>query len=865
MPEQKADIMKNKGLTIEIGRENQYVVEDITKEKIDSSFFASQYRESLAAVESYLKHLPESSDNSIKSDFGEDYPNNIIAFVGDRGSGKTSCMESVAKFLSNPKKDVTDYKTIISTKFYALDLIDPAFFDEEHNIVSLVVATLYRRFTENDKDLHNPNHDDNIKLYHQFAKVQNELEWILDNSSKDVDELDKLTNLSNTVSLKHDMLKLVNLFLKYMGKEDGILLLHIDDIDLNTQCADKMMESIRKYLILPNILILMSAKVEQLENVKQLAYVKEYKSLLDKEGSTGFTYAHINEMVDKFITKFLPQVHRVHMPILGYRLSSPLSIEENGHIETFERWKDSITNLIYKKAGILFYNDPIDVTKISRIVPTNLRELCQIVTLLYSLKDNDDFTNSDKLIHYYGSIWAKNHLTADMFSAIQEITDFRHYSEFNKNIIRQLCKVYSRTIQGWEKEDTDLRIAEALLIVDKYNQPDKITLGDVFGVISLLEEVHTESSDRDFFFFIKASYTFLFSRLYKQKFKLGNNEYLFIENKGCIKSSLKYAYMPFIGGNFINSNIVETVAPDKDGNKRSFREIYMKNVSSSITELRNEYGQFGENDRNNQNADYNKFLNKLHILEIIVLCLGRNVEPRYDRNFRKVGDSKYFDNIEKRKRVYFDVNAYMYNVLDIENAYNRVGNDLQPFVKDIPDSMYNILQYTLRQAEEDEKLRIAIDAETIINLTKELSHYRNRKGGFINNIMSFFGRMSSEESLYNGKSDIDFCVIGSKEIYAALESVSEDVYYEDYVNKILEISKDDAPKIRIEGLTIKENQQGKFQSSEIKKEIRKKYPYYKGDEGQKTLKALFPDGYSFSKDEIKKKVDKYNKEIKEEE
>ena len=58
---------------------------------------------------------------------------NIVAFCGERGEGKTSCMMSLTKQLPHSFDDET---------FEILDPIDPSFFDEQHNILELVLGQM---------------------------------------------------------------------------------------------------------------------------------------------------------------------------------------------------------------------------------------------------------------------------------------------------------------------------------------------------------------------------------------------------------------------------------------------------------------------------------------------------------------------------------------------------------------------------------------------------------------------------------------------------------------------------------------------------------------------------------------------------
>lgn len=76
--------------------------------------------------------------------------------------------------------------------------------------------------------------------------------------------------MGESTHLKKNLYELVNYFLKLEAKGEEIsktkLLVAIDDLDLCSDNVYKMAEQIRKYLIIPNVIIIMAIKVPQLEN-----------------------------------------------------------------------------------------------------------------------------------------------------------------------------------------------------------------------------------------------------------------------------------------------------------------------------------------------------------------------------------------------------------------------------------------------------------------------------------------------------------------------------------------------------------------------------------------------------------------------
>ena len=112
------------------GEETDIVIE---RDNLNSSIFSDQYKYGLGLMENMLHATGRVS--------------NIIAFCGDRGEGKTSCMRSFMSIIQNEDsvKQLIKDSSIDIKAFDVLDLIDPAFFDKKHNVIELVLGQMYGR------------------------------------------------------------------------------------------------------------------------------------------------------------------------------------------------------------------------------------------------------------------------------------------------------------------------------------------------------------------------------------------------------------------------------------------------------------------------------------------------------------------------------------------------------------------------------------------------------------------------------------------------------------------------------------------------------------------------------------------------
>ena len=154
--------MKNRrNLIFNIGDENRIVVENIDKETLEASIFSEPYHYALDALNSYVGSMPTEKDKRIEEE--KLWRNNIFAFIGDRGSGKTSCMQSVAQLLVKPTnlKEDNDNK-VFGEKFHKIDMVDPSFVDNDSNVVGVILASLYKQYQEYFKE-HKGNENQRIE------------------------------------------------------------------------------------------------------------------------------------------------------------------------------------------------------------------------------------------------------------------------------------------------------------------------------------------------------------------------------------------------------------------------------------------------------------------------------------------------------------------------------------------------------------------------------------------------------------------------------------------------------------------------------------------------------------------------------
>ena len=209
---------------------------------------------------------------------------------------------------------------------------------------------MFRKFQEEyEKD--NGRFDDSKreKLLDNFQKVYRIISLINNPKKMLEEEFDGEANIANlsrmgeSTELKRELKSLIKIYLDTLigGEQPKKLLLAIDDLDLCNANAYKMAEQMRKYLIIPDVVIVMALKVEQLQMCIQEENFKNYSNLLHGDYKSSEFYEEVRNMAEKYITKLIPRSRRIYLPNVQYMLNTQICYLDN---EQNIIYQDQISN-----------------------------------------------------------------------------------------------------------------------------------------------------------------------------------------------------------------------------------------------------------------------------------------------------------------------------------------------------------------------------------------------------------------------------------------------------------------------------------------------------------------------------------------
>ena len=526
--------------------------------------------------------------------------------------------------------------------------------------------------------------------------------------NKPIDELEELGRLSDGVNLRRIMCELVDSYLDFAGKK--CLIVGIDDLDINIRQAYDMMEQIRKYLLLPNMVILLAAKYEQLRQSICLALAKHFDILFDKQNTT----AEIGDMAERYLEKFIPTDRRVYMPASEVIMKAGLTIADgNNPKEEFSSVEFAVLSLIFRKTRYLFYNHDGET---SLIVPRNLRELRNLITLLIRMQQPNDENpgihqlNKRQFKQYMHEQWLQT-LTPEQQKIARIILAESSISKLNKLVVSHIHDYISKQNTGtWLSAEGDSSGTSGITdssrrilkeIVDGANNPTNVSVGDVMFFLNLIRKFEDSEESRRLLFFIRTHYSMLLYELYDDMTSSDNLDDSGIKSEEQTGTSIPVLrnanntgsipqYFDLVGGSFFTLSGSTFIS--HTGSPRELIKINGRLLAQEIRSIIEEYNNL-KKDGSTPNETLTQ---RLRLVEFFILGSRRSLftkslyySPEAADRWRKDVNTRRFAPFNNAKNILFDVTAPFVNMIYPRFAYDRFNKDLYEIALEWPDSLLN--------------------------------------------------------------------------------------------------------------------------------------------------------------------------------
>lgn len=639
------------------------------------SIFRDQYAKSYQLFRQIydIERFNQENNQSPK----ESYQSNIIAFCGDRGEGKTSCMKSFCNLLQSPCeiKEFDDQSGASRVGFNVkiFETIDPAFFDPNHNLIELILGRMFGELKE--KELAKDGGHDSFRLCEKreerelllraFGSVKTSLAHLEKKREELYDSLEELDFLSAGLNLQSGIKELFERYLRYIGKD--LLVIPIDDLDLNIAGGYEMVEQIRKYLSNAHCILLLAVKIDQLEDVIQTSIKKQF------EDSGASTDSEIRLMAEKYVTKLIPYGNRVNMPHVRDLSRKPLVVcssraegpQQKDNLKTVQEF---VTQEIFKKTRYLFYNS---VDAPSYVVPNNLRSLRLLLGLLDKMPDfisNKEHRRNKEVFKNYFFSASVQSLNDKHQRFVEELINLPGEVNINKYVVKQLSEYVN-------KDENKMSLLND--IISEYSTAANISLGDVMFVIRHIERKNVDEEVRNLLFVIKSFYSMRLYEYYDEISEDGAAVYPKERNNGMSVYRVDAMYehtnvlQNFLNGAYYTFEANELIAPRNRGYSRDTSCINGKNFAELLKGLKDRLGKYEQLPQ----TEVDGFKMRFKLAEFFILTTTRSVESRRVGNFlidryEKVPAylRKYNPNIGYYR---FNFLSIFYNLTNPAYAYKR--------------------------------------------------------------------------------------------------------------------------------------------------------------------------------------------------
>ena len=297
------------------------------------------------------------------------------------------------------------WKTIYNQNYFVLKAIDSTQMGANERLIGAISAKMYQEYcfrSENGRFSTNVTTDDRRRFLELAAKV-NHLAYMYcsgtwfndgDSITQDLTEIEALRDIVN--ELVKSFLKLV---LPNSAPGCAYLVVSIDDLDMNLSNSYEIVDEIRKFLTIKNVIVLTSVCMPQLKDVIS----KNFRTAVqDKSNDKGVIL-----LAQRYIEKIFPVSRQHAMPMLTVEQLNQYSIgnllgrsDREGTVESaamraeiglspiFKEEYVSVANgvlhLIYRKTMLLLV--PEECGR-HWLIPNNMRQLCNFIHLLQEMDD----------------------------------------------------------------------------------------------------------------------------------------------------------------------------------------------------------------------------------------------------------------------------------------------------------------------------------------------------------------------------------------------------------------------------------------------------------------------------------------------
>lgn len=387
-----------------------------TAEEFKRSYFQEEYKSIIRAVWRVIESTRLDRERRKSAENYNRYSpdirvHNIVPIIGRRGSGKSSILHSVAGILQDgvrldSESDfwLGEYSTsrndgkFRGIRFFVTESIDGSLLEHNEDIFPTILVQMKKMLPP----LSVSGREDGKRAEGQYGgsryqlrELHKELEKLFDNARQmeanactsyrrdETTALSSMNQLSSSLRLRQDFRELLMKFLDYCAsiqnpgyypfgrvqsesysRENCYLVIPIDDLDLNIPHGYEMLEKLHRYMMLPNVIILLAFDQKQF---KRLCENEFYKMIPTFDSRMNAAARNIEELARQYLEKVMPLSQRTYVPSLDTRTEVMVKVENESWPNTpgeagadSDEWflpKYLVFRLIFEKLGMRMDTD----------------------------------------------------------------------------------------------------------------------------------------------------------------------------------------------------------------------------------------------------------------------------------------------------------------------------------------------------------------------------------------------------------------------------------------------------------------------------------------------------------------------------
>ncbi|WP_226066567.1 P-loop NTPase fold protein [Dickeya zeae] len=233
--------------------------------------------------------------------------NNTIFINGQRGTGKTTFLRAMLDYYSNNDEGICP-----------LAFIDPTLIETHQNILVDIVVKFKQLYDEKlkycaDEDINRQLNTcleemaEGLKLasHHKTNHDKHDDSWFLSQALK---------SAKSGQYLEERFHHFINAVAKALNKK--LFIIAIDDVDTHTQKAYDVLETIRRYLNHPRVVVLISGDLRLYNHIVKNQKQLELQSIGKQDNDEKETRDLVSHLTQQYMTKIFPAYQRIDLKLL---------------------------------------------------------------------------------------------------------------------------------------------------------------------------------------------------------------------------------------------------------------------------------------------------------------------------------------------------------------------------------------------------------------------------------------------------------------------------------------------------------------------------------------------------------------------